>query len=164
MSLAEQFKAGLRQAKKEQKSDDIVQFMRDNWKLFCSSRKRMDNICEELEQQGQLNPTALSAALDLDERILFKRVKIVDTADAMLNLPKSDLYKTFIGLDRVKNHKEACLIAVAGKFSSVLTDMATVLPEGTVELRMKESDGRYITLFRVGDAARRMPALFTPGD
>lgn len=162
MNLAEQFREGLKQAKREQKSDDIVQYMRDHWKLFCSSRKEMESICEELGQRGDLSPTALADALGLPDCILFKKVKVVDTAKTLLRLKTSDLYKTFTGLKRVQDGQDTCLLVVAGGHTLVMTNMRPELPPGLVDIRIKDEEGRAISVFPADDAPQRLPRVFIP--
>lgn len=163
-SLADQFREGLRQAEKERKSDDIVQFMRTNWKLFCSSRRRMEDACEDLYQRDDLNPTALAEALRLPECVLFKKVKVVDTAKTLLRLKSSDLYKTFTGLQRVKDGQDTCLLVVAGGHTLVMTNMATSLPPGYVDVRIKDENDRFVSVFPAEDAQARLPLVFIPED
>ena len=85
------FRDGLREAKKQRKSDDILDFIKANWKLFTATRSQMQTLCEELEQRGDLSVTALAEALGLPETVLFKKVKVVDTAKLVLNFRKSEL-------------------------------------------------------------------------
>jgi hypothetical protein len=163
-SLADQFREGLKQAVKERKSDDIVQFIRTNWKLFCSSRRRMEDVCEDLSQRDDLNPTALADALGLPDCILFKKVKVVDTAKTLLRLKSSELYKTFTGLQRVKDGQETCLLVVAGGHTLVMTNMSTKLPPGYVDVRINDENDRCVSVFPAEDAPARLPLVFIPED
>lgn len=155
--MLDAFRAGLRKAKAQRKSDDILMFMRKHWSLFCGSSRQMQLICEELEQRGELDPTNLGDALGLPENVLMKKVKAVNTAELLLNPAKHQLLKLF---------KETCkgelvLIAVAGEHSVVLTNMQPEEVPGLVHIYVKgEGEGDTVHIFRAEDAGRRLPSIF----
>ena len=51
----------------------------------------MTQIVEELVQRHELNVTTLADALGLPHYVVFKKVKMVDNAKAVLNFEKSPL-------------------------------------------------------------------------
>lgn len=164
-SLVEMFRAGLKEARKQRKSDDILDFIRNNWKLFSKSRQELESVYDELEQRGDLSVTAVAEALGLPDTLLFKKVKLVDTAKLVLQFESSSLYTLF--MDQVARRTtgsrpaELCLVAVAGAHTMVVTNMPTRRVAGTVQLCKVMEDGTNdVHVFSVRDAQVRMPGLF----
>lgn len=164
--MLEMFRDGLREAKKQRKSDDILDFIKANWKLFTATRNQMQTLCEELEQRGDLSVTALAEALGLPDTVLFKKVKVVDTAKLVLNFRKSELVSLFNKLIETKTkpgHKapELCVFAVAGNHTMLVTNMRTKRVPGKVELFLTAEEGNNdIHVFPFVDAPERLPVLF----
>lgn len=163
-TMLQTFKSELAAAKKQRKTDDILDFMRSNWRLFCPSRSQLEIIWEELEQQGNLNPTVLADALGVPDCVMFKKLKVVETAKAILKLPKSQLYKTFQSTKQKLNGRGLCLIAVAGEHTLVVTDLHTERVPGLVHMEYITEEGDTINVFPADDAPSRMPTIFKRED
>jgi len=156
--ILDMFRTGLKQAKKERKSDDILAFMRKHWKLFCSTSTQMQLLCEELEGRGELDPTGLADALGLPEYVVMKKVKVVDTASLMLRPQKHALMKLF---KETSKGAPLVLMAVAGDHSVILTNVPTEEVPGLVHVYVKgESEGDTVQIFRAEDAGLRLPNIF----
>ena len=160
--VLDMFKQGLKEARRQQKSDEIVTFIRAHWKFFCQSRASMDTLCEELEQHQDLSPTALADALGLPSCLVFKRVKVVDTAKTILHPLKSALFKLF--LEQVEKRGKVCLLAVAGEHSFVITNLKTERVPGLVHISVPDVEGvGDVSIFLADDAPYRLPSVFLPG-
>lgn len=167
-NLVALFRKGLNNAKKQQKSDAILDFIRQNWRLFCSSKRLLEDQIELLEQQEDLSVTALSEALGIPDSILFKKVKVVDTAKMILKSSSNPIYNLF--MEQVakrtpvgKHEKELCLILVAGAHTMIITNMRTKRVPGLVHLTIPGEEGHEdVNIFHVSDAVARLPELFTP--
>ena len=159
----EAFKQGLKEAKKQRKTDDILEFMKKNWKLFCSSKAEMDSLVDEMYQQGGGSVDRLADMLGLPETVLFKKVKLVDTADMLLNLMKSPMYKLFLGQREKSPHLAhgLCIFFVAGDHTLVMTDMSTERVPGLVHISIPDEDlGGSLEVFKASEAPLRLPRLF----
>lgn len=155
------FLADVKQAAKQRRSDEILDYMRANWKYFAPSKKRFDIIWEELYRQEDLSVTSLSEALGLDERILFRRTSLQDISSLFLHPLKSTLRKKFMELVDTTPVRDACLIFVSGTRTAVLTNMDTVEEPGLVWITIPTGNGHTAQLFRMEDAPKRLPRLFT---
>lgn len=165
--LATRMRKELKQANEARKSDDIVQFMRDKWSLFCSSKRMMDSICEELEQQGELTPTGLSEALDIDPAVMFRKSKLTESAEAVLDYPKSAVCKAFEKtVEKQRLHgveQDLCLLVVAGARTIVVTNIEPRPVEGTWHMTYVNAKGRDVYVFKAEQLQARLPTIFSKG-
>lgn len=165
-SLVSMFRKEIRAAEKQAKSDDILDFIKKNWKLFASSKRHVEDLCEELQQRGDLSVTALAEALGIPDCVFFKKIKVVDTAKFMLRASRSPLLALFNKTVEERSQAghatpELCLFLVAGEHSLVLTNMITRrVPGGCQLLLTSESGDSDIHVFGYTDAPARLPALF----
>lgn len=149
------FKKGLRNASKQRKSDDIVEFMRAHWRMFCSSRNTMLLICKELEQQGDLTPGALADALGVDRMVRFKKVKMVDMAKLVINPANHPLYRKFKELEAVSKDG-LVLVFVCGERSLVMTNTSVPREPDAVIMDVVDAAGNITSILGPGVAARCM--------
>lgn len=166
-SIVDKFKAELKQAKAQQKSDDIIQFIVDNCTMFGTSKADVKKVCDELSQYNDLSVTALAEALYIPDYIVFMKAKVVDTAKLVLKFTTSSIYKSFVAeLDKRRDmgmSKYLCLVLVAGRHSMVITNMNVCDYGGLVKLCLMSDLGRdEINVFMFKDAAKRMPHVFGP--
>lgn len=162
--LSAMFRAGLRREARQRKSDDLVEFMRSEWRLFAPSRKAMDSLCEELAQRDDLSVDALCEALKVPEYVLFRKVKVAETARTLLRFATSESYKAF-NREREKaraDHRAPglCLFLVAGDHTLVLTNLRVEEVTGLLSVRMPEAVGLGVSVFPASDAPARMSWLF----
>lgn len=159
------FKKELRHANEARKSDDIVRFIRDKWSLFCSSKRALESICEELEQQDSLTPTDLCTALNVDASIRFRKSKLAESAEALMDYPKSAIRKAY---DKVIEswryegvEQDLCLVVVAGERSIVVTNIVPKPLEGTWTIHyIYEGAQRDVFLFKADKLQERLPSIF----
>lgn len=158
------FKKGLNEARRQRKTDDILEFIRNNWRLFCSSKARMDSLFEEMHQQGGCSVDVIADMLGLPEGVLFKKVKTTDVADLFLHTKTSALFKLFQKKRDLAGPgvRGLLIFFVAGESTVVVTDMAEVrTAPGLVHLSVPSEDtGTKIEVFRAEDAPLRLPLLF----
>lgn len=171
-NLLDAFRKGLKEARKQRKSDDILAFIRHNWHLFCKSRDLLDQLCEELEQRGDLSVTSLAQALGLPDCMYFKKAPVVDTAKLVLRLESSSVYRAFVNLVEKERERRGCshdpfvcLFVVAGAHSLVITNMRTRIVPGLAVHCMPAAEGRDdVHIFPAADAMERLPSLFRKED
>ena len=97
--------------------------------------------------------------------MVFKKVKMVDNAKAVLNFEKSPLKQLF---NRTRDKMELagegiylCLFAVAGDHTVVLTNLTTNRVPGLVHLYQAGMwDSPDIHLISYTDLPKRLPTLF----
>jgi hypothetical protein len=152
------------QAKRQsrnRKSDDIIEFIKKYWRLFCSSRYDMRNAVEQLGTTVPYSVDALCDLLGVPTNVLFKKVKVIDTSAALLDFEKSELFNQFVNLCQSFKSGEVCLFAVAGQRSLIITNMQTDYVEGRMHLLFKSMGNLPdIHVFRPEDAPLRIPTLF----
>ena len=155
------FRQNLKEERKQRKSDEIISFIRNNWKLFSPSAAYMRGVCEELEQRGELTVSDLCDALDVPSCVMFKKVKAVDASSLLLNVRSSPIYKLY--MEKAESADGLVLVVVAGERSLIVTDRRTEQVPGLVHVYVKgdESAGtRDINIFTVKDAQMRLPSIF----
>jgi len=163
-ALAEAFKAGLRAANRAVKSDEIVEYVRRNWRYFSPTRRNMEELCQELSSRGELTVTGLADALGLPSEVVFKKAKLVDAANLVLKMQTSPLYRLF--MDTLEGRREKCqgarlcLVVVAGDRTLVMTDMPTRTVPGLTHLFVAFADGEAVNVFPIEDAPLRLPSVF----
>ncbi len=147
--------------RRDQKSNDIIDFIDKHWMLFCSSRQEYRQLKSQLGDVVPYTVDALCDLLGVPDNVLFKKVKIFDTSVALLDFEKSALFKQFVECCGTIRSGEVCLIAVAGERSLIITNMQTNFVEGRMHLLFKSMGNLAdIHIFRPQDAPLRIPTLF----
>ena len=163
-ALLDVFANDVKESIKARKSEDILDFIRKNWKLFCTTRQQMDIIAEELSQRGELTVTNLCDALCLPDYVVFKKAKIVDTAGLVMRPKTSALYKLFKKtLEQRAPSRLLCLIVVAGEHTVAISNLrASKAAPGKVNMSITaEEDGEDdIHIIPYTDLQDRYPTLF----
>lgn len=160
------FKAGLKEEKKQRKSNEILDFIVEHPLLFCSSKAVMNERLEEIRQQDDYNVTALADVLGLPDYVLFKKVKVVDTAKTFLHSTKSPLFKLYIEqLDKRRKRPDTdpplCIIMVAGEHTMIISNVGCQLVPGIVNMIVPgEGSHADIHMFTAKEAPLRMPKVF----
>ena len=154
-------KAAYQQERRQQKSNDIIQFITDHWKLFARSKSEMFAVTRQLGNQLPYTVDALCDALGLPTCVFFKRSPVKDVAGAILSFPGSSLLELFLKCKEVTSNKEACLVLVAGTKSIVITNMQTSFDNCQYDIWYRCDDDE-IHIFHIKDAALRLPKLFNP--
>ena len=154
-------RAAYQQERRQQKSNDIIQFITEHWKLFARSRSEMSAVTSQLGNQLPHTVDALCDALGLPTNVFFKRSPVKDVAAAILNFPSSQLLELFQKCKAVVKNGEACLVLVAGQKSIVITNMQTSFDNCKYDIWYRCDDDE-IHIFHIRDAAMRLPNLFTP--
>lgn len=150
-----------REQRRQQKSDDIIEFIKIHWNLFCSRKDEMRNALDMLGTSVPYTVDALCDQLSIPANVFFKRSPVRDIEGALLNFPDSKFLELFTSCCRTSKNGEVCLFIIAGKKSLVLTNMQTSFNPGDVVMYFK-SMGELpdIHIFKVDDAPKRMPTLF----
>lgn len=154
-------KAAYQQERRQQKSNDIIQFITANWKLFARSRSEMSAVTQQLGNQLPYTVDALCDALGLPNCLFFKRSPVKDVAGAILNFPGSQLLELFMKCKAVTSNGEACLVLVAGTKSIVITNMQTTFDNCQYDIWFRNGEDE-IHIFHIRDAQIRLPKLFNP--
>ena len=145
------------QLKKQQKTDDIIHFIRDNWRLWTDDRGEMQLAVSQLYRDNDVTVEHLAMLLGIPDGVYFKRVKQVDIARAVLDFPGSGLFDVFMKCIDMRKSAEACLFAVAGKQALVITNMQTDYIPGKMHHFFKSMrNAKDIHLFMATEAAERM--------
>ena len=157
-------KANYKQQAKQQKSDDIIEFIKSNWKLFTARRSDMVTAVQSLGSPGvPYSVDGLCDVLGIPSNVLFKRSPVKDVGNAILDFPKTKLFELFRKCIEVRDvtDQEICLFVVAGLKSIVITNMSTSYCCGGMlcyfPMGSREND---IHIFKAADAPYRMPQLF----
>lgn len=150
-----------RKQKGIQKSDDIINFISTNWKLFVPTRSDMVTITSQLGGQIAYTVDALCDALGVPENVYFKRTPVVDIGGTLLNFEKSKLLDLFRKCREVSENGEACLFVVAGQKSICITNMQTQTETCNYDFWYRD-DKDEIHVFRAAEAQNRLPNLFNP--
>ena len=154
-------KAAYQEQKRQQKSNDIIQFIQDNWKLFTRTRSEMSGVVSQLGNQLPYTVDALCDALGVPNNVFFKRSPVKDVADAIINFPTSPLLDLFMKCKAVSRNGEACLVLVAGRKSIVITNMQTSFDVAQYDIWFR-NDEDELHIFKVSDANFRLPNIFNP--
>lgn len=151
--------------KKQQKSDDIIGFIKAHWSFFCSRRTDMTNAVEMLGSQVAYTVDALCDQLGIPDNVFFKRSPVVDVSGAILNFERSKLMELFVQCCASSKNGEACLFVVSGKKSIIITNMQTSFYPGAFIMYFKSlGEMPDIHVFGVEDAPKRLPNLFDHKD
>ena len=150
-----------KQQRRIQKSNDIITFIIDNWKLFTKTRAEMQAYAQQLGQQLPYTVDALCDQLGIPSFVYFKRSPVADIGGTLLDFENSKLMQLFTTcMNSVPNH-EACLFIVAGKKSICITNMQTHFETCKYDFRYWDGDTE-IHIFKASEAANRLPNLFNP--
>jgi hypothetical protein len=149
------------QQKKLVKSDDIIDFIKTNWRFFCSNRNEMKNALDMLGVQVPYTVDALCDQLGIPSNVFFKRSPVKDVSGALLKFGDSKYMELFLKCCQNSDNGEACVFVVAGKHSIVITNMQTSFNPGELIMYYKSAgDHADIHIFPYADAPSRMPNLF----
>ena len=160
-------KANYRQQAKQQKSDDIIEFIKTNWKLFTGRRSEMITAVQSLGSPGiPYSVDGLCDVLGIPVNVYFKRSPVKDIGAAVLDFQKSKLYEIFQKCYEAQRSNEysgcskVCLFVVAGQKSIVITNFPTDYIPGGVLCYLPMDGDDDIHIFKVADAPYRLPHLF----
>lgn len=143
--------------KKQQKTDDIIRFIRATWKLWTDNRSDLELAISQLYRDEDVSVEHLATLIGIPEGVFFKRVKQTDVARAILDFPKSDLFDVFLKCVDMRKSAEACLFAVTGKEALVITNMQTDYVPGKMHHFFKSMrNAKDIHLFMSAEAPERM--------
>ena len=153
--------AAYKQVKREQKHNDIIEFIEANWKLFVPRRSDMQAAKEQLGQQTQYSVDCFCDLLGIPGFVYFKRSPVVDIGGALLDFGKSKLFELFNRCVQMQSSHEAILFVVAGKKSLCITNMQTTFETTNYDFRYW-NENIEVHVFKAQDAALRLPNLFNP--
>lgn len=150
-----------KQVKREERSNDIIEFIESNWRLFVARRAAMTAAKEQLGQQTMYSVDAFCDLLGIPTNVYFKRSPVVDIGGALLDFGKSKLFELFKKCTDAQPSHEAVLFVVAGKKSLCITNMQTHFETTNYDFRYWD-DTIEIHVFKAADAPLRLPNLFNP--
>lgn len=156
-------KANYRQQAKQQKSDDIIEFIKTNWKLFTARRSEMAAAVQSLGSPGiPYSVDGLCDVLGIPTNVYFKRSPVKDIGSAILGFQNNKLRDIFQKCLAVQDatEKEICLFIVAGLKSICITNMATSYGDCGMLCYLPMGFENDIHIFKVADAPYRLPQLF----
>lgn len=155
------FKKVMAGEKRARKSDEIIDFITDNWQLFTATKKQMREAKSQLGTSTDYSVDALCDLLGIPNNVFFKRSPVVDVSGALLDFANSKLMKLFIDCC-AKSRGVACLVLVAGTKSVCITNMQTAYPAGSMVMYYKplDQDAPDIQIFGMNDAPNRLPRIF----
>ena len=154
--------ASMKTQRAQQKSEDIIHFIRDNWRLFCKSKGQMQEYVRQLGTPGvPYSVDSLCDMLGVPDNVYFKRAPVKDIGNAVLNFQNTKLYNIYQKCSEAQNERDVCIFVVAGKSSIVITDMPTQFPPDDMICYMPNGGSKNdIQIFRASDASYRLPNLF----
>ena len=161
-AMRDNLKANYRQQAKQQKSDDIIEFIKTNWKLFAASRGEMLTAVQSLGSNGiPYSVDGRCDVLGIPDNVLFKRSPVKDVGAAILDFKKNKLWDIFQKCLEVRDvtQKEICLFVVAGLKSIAITNMQTQYT-GSMLCYLPMGGENDIHIFKAADAPYRLPYLF----
>lgn len=150
-----------KQVKREARSNDIIDFIESNWKLFSATRGAVSAAKAQLGQQTTYSVDAFCDLLGIPTFVYFKRSPVVDIGGALLDFGKSKLLELFKKCMTAQTNHEAVLFVVAGKKSLCITNMQTHFETTNYDFRFWD-DTTEIHVFKAADAQLRLPNLFNP--
>lgn len=159
------FFAAMRASAQEQKrtttSDDIIEFIKANWKMFTYRRSDMMEAVNQLGSSVPYTVDALCDQLGLPDNVYFKRVKVADVGAAVLNFKTNAvLLPLFRRCCEMSSDNTACLVIVAGQKSVCITNMQTTVYPDSMIIYYKDTDDTDIHIFKFSEAALRLPNVF----
>lgn len=153
--------AAYKEEKRKQRSDDIVEFIRANWRFFAPTRAAMSAAYSQLGQQVPYTVDALCDQLGIAANVYFKRSPVADIGGTLLDFEGSKLFELFQKCISAQKGREACLFVVAGKKSICITNMQLHFETVKYDFRYWDGDNE-IHIFKASEAAERLPNLFNP--
>lgn len=152
-------KRSYQQQAKQQKSDDIIEFIKTNWKLFTARRSEMTAAVQSLGSPGTpYSVDGLCDVLGIPPNVYFKRSPVKDVGAAILDFPKTKLYDIFEKCAEANPDEQVCLFIVAGQKSICITNMPIQYPPDDVICYLPARDDIHI--FKATEAMYRLPQLF----
>ena len=157
--------SAMRRQKREQKSDDIIEFLKAHWNWFFHRRRDMLQLLDGMGSQFPATVDAVCDQLGVPENVWFKRTPINEIKQLYLNFETSKARKLFINcVEKSRNH-EACLFLVTGQSSMCITNMQTTFPPGRLICYHKSTGALPdIHLFKANELPIRLPNLFKRGE
>ena len=152
--------AAYKEQKRKERSNDIIEFIRANWRFFAPSRAAMNAAYSQLGQNGiPFTVDGLCNQLGIPTNIYFKRSPVADIGGTLLDFEASKLFELFKSC--LKHHREACMFVVAGKKSVCITNMQQHFETVRYDFRYWDGD-LEVHVFKATEAAERLPNLFNP--
>jgi len=152
-------KRSYQQQSKQQKSDDIIEFIKTNWKLFTARRSEMTAAVQSLGSPGTpYSVDGLCDVLGIPPNVYFKRSPVKDVGAAILDFPHNKLYDIFEKCAEANPDEQVCLFVVAGQKSICITNMPIQYPPDDVICYLPARDDIHI--FKATEAMYRLPQLF----
>lgn len=153
--------AAYKEEKRKQRSNDIIEFIAANWRLFTPTKAAMNAIVQQLGQQVPYTVDALCDQLGIPANVYFKRSPVADIGGTLLDFEGSKLFELFQKCLSAQKSREACLFVVAGKKSICITNMQLHFETVKYDFRYWDGDNE-IHIFKSSEAAERLPNLFNP--
>lgn len=150
-----------KQQKRLQRSDDILNWIAEHWRLFCSKKSDMNAAISQLGKTVPYNVDSLCDLLGIPTYVYFKRSPVTDIGGTLLSFGKSKLLELFKKCREVQKNHEACLFVIAGQKSICITNMQTAFENCDCDFWYKD-DQDEIHVFKATEAGNRLPNLFTP--
>lgn len=162
-ALLEAFTTGRAERVKERKSQEVVDFLRANWKLFIATRSAMSMLCEELEQRGELNPDTLGDALGLPRNVYFRRTKMLEAGKFWMRPQSSAVMKSMYkllekNLTPKGRQNDVYLFLASGARSLLLSNAEPMGGDGII-MAITENDNTIYAM-PAEDASKRYPGMF----
>ena len=148
-----------RRQKRIQKSDDIMSWIQDNWKIFCCRRSDMVAAMSQLGRQTSCTVDALCDLLGIPNNVYFKRSPVTDVGGTLLHFKNSKLFELFQKCKEASDNREACLFIIAGQKSICITNMQTSFELCNYDFWYRDEDNE-IHIFNAKEAGIRLPNLF----
>ena len=152
----------MRNQRREQKSDDIIEFLKTHWQWFFASKHEMTELVDNMGRQFPATVDAFCDQLGVPDNVWFKRAPAVDIRQLYVKFDKSRAKRLFVDCVEKSSNKEACLFLVAGQSSMCITNMQTHFEPGYMVCYFKSfGDLPDIQLFKADEVPIRLPNLFT---
>ena len=146
-----------KQQKRIQKSDDILTWIEENWKLFCFKKAQMTAAVSQLGQKVPYTVDSLCDLLAIPNNVYFKRSPVADIGGTLLSFEGSKLFELFQKCQQVAG--ECCLFVVAGKKSICITNMQTHFENCKYDFWYRDGSTE-IHIFKATEVNDRLPNLF----
>lgn len=163
MAMRESMQADYKRQKRMKKTDDIIEFIASNWKLFTGSRTQMKQAVDSLGHNGvPYSVDGLCDLLGVPDNVYFKRSPVKDIGAAILDFKHSKLMELLLKCTEAQNGKDVCMFVVAGKSSICITDMQTTMTPGMMLIHLVPAIEfvQDIHIFKAAEASERLPNLF----
>ena len=149
------------QQKREQKSDDIIDFLKNHWNWFFYRRRDMLELVEQMGSQFPATVDAFCDQLGVPDNVWFRRSVAADLRQLFATFDASKAKQIFMTCVEKSQNGEACLFLIAGKSSLCVTNMQTQFEPGRMICYYK-STGELpdIHVFKADELPIRLPNLF----